>query len=122
MPIFPSRMMNIDNLADYFHDMDISSLYTIVLSSVEANGYYIQDAYSSSLSLNLIIGLYRISQDIHTPKLKDVDTDSIEYKLASEVCHRYTKHFNKTVTEGDIAYITSLFLRPSRSSKPPATL
>ena len=31
---FPSRMMNIDNLADYFHDMDISSLYTIVLSSV----------------------------------------------------------------------------------------
>ena len=117
---FPSRMMNIDNLADYFHDMDISSLYTIVLSSVEANGYYIQDAYSSSLSLNLIIGLYRISQDIHTPKLKDVDTDSIEYKLASEVCRRYTKHFNKTVTEGDIAYITSLFcgqvVHPNRES------
>lgn len=106
---FPSSMMNLDNLADYFQDMDINSLYNIVLSSVEANGFYIQDAYSSSLSLNLIIGLYRISQGIHTPELDTPDIQSIEYKLALEVCNRYMKHFHKTVTDGDIAYITSLF-------------
>lgn len=106
---FPSNTMNIDNLAIYFHDMDVSSLYNIVLSSVEANGYYIQDAYSSSLLLNIIIGLYRISQGIHTPEFDLPDPDTIEYKLAKEVCNRYQKHFHKSVTDGDIAYITSLF-------------
>lgn len=106
---FPSNMMSIDNLSVYFHDMDINSLYHIVLSSVKANGYYIQEAYSSSLLLNIIIGLYRISQGIHTLDFDPPDTDSKEYKLAYEVCDRYARHFHKTVSEGDIASITSLF-------------
>lgn len=106
---FPSEMMNMDNLSTYFHDMDISSLYNIVTSSVEANGYYIQDAYSSSLLLNIIIGLYRISQGIHTPEFDLPDMESIEYKLACEVCDRYSKHFHQIITDTDIAYITSLF-------------
>lgn len=106
---FPSNMMNIDHLSQYFHDMDISSLHNIVLSSVNASGYYIQDAYSSSLLLNIIIGLYRISQGIHTPEFAAFDKCSIDYRLACEVCQRYVNHFHKTVTEGDVAYITSLF-------------
>lgn len=106
---FPSNMMSIDNLSAYFHDMDINSLYHIVLSSVKANGYYIQEAYSSSLLLNIIIGLYRISQGIHTLDFEPLDMDSKEYKLAYEVCDRYARHFHQTVSEGDIASITSLF-------------
>lgn len=109
----PSNIINIENLDLYFKDMNIRKIHEILSTSLETNGYYIKDTYSSSLLFNIIIALYRMSKGMHVSE-KDIvispsKTKTSEYCLASDICNRFSNHYSISVSEQDIWYIENLF-------------
>lgn len=120
----PSNVVNIENLSSYFKDMDVKKIYEIVNSSIESNGYHIQDSYSSSLLFNIIIALYRISKGMHISEIDEYLTqeekNTPEYQLSLAVCNRFSLHYGIQVQQQDIIYITNLFkgniISPNESS------
>lgn len=108
----PSNVINIENLSFYFKDFDVERIHEIIVTSIEANGYHIQESYSSSLLFNVIIALYRISNGMHMPELNNIllekESHSSEYKLACDVCDRFGLHYGIHVQQQDVLYITNL--------------
>ena len=109
----PSNVINIENLSSYFKDMDVKKIHEIIDTSIEANGYHIHDSCSSSLLFNIIIALYRISKGMHMTELNNHLTDkekqTVEYRLACDVCNRFGLHYGIHIQQQDILYIANLF-------------
>ena len=107
----PSDIVNVDAMSTYFNGIDIKRLYDIIIDSIESFGFFVQDAYLSNLMLNLCIALYRIAKGMHTDDYQvEQSTKTIEYRLAREICIRFSVHYGCNINSGDIAYIAS-FLR-----------
>ncbi|MEG0289963.1 MAG: PRD domain-containing protein, partial [Erysipelotrichaceae bacterium] len=104
--------MNLENCSAYFVDMDVMFIKTIIINSIKKNNCHIEDCYAVNLYLNITIALYRMKKNYHMEKLEQmhIDTKSIEYSIAEDICNQYAKKHTLNITEEDISYITLLIL------------
>jgi lichenan operon transcriptional antiterminator len=94
----------------YFPGIDVDVVQNIIVSSIQDAGFYIQAPYASSLYLSILIFLYRILHNIHTPDLNNpIDTASVEYMLAQTIVKRFGQHYTISYTGNDASYLASLF-------------
>lgn len=102
-------LQNLEQYQQYFPDINLSLLLSIVEDSIQAAGYGVQPVYASGLVISVSICLYRVTKDIHTPDDMQLEISVSEYELACKICDRFSRHFAGTPTEGDRNYIASLF-------------
>ncbi|MGX8833402.1 BglG family transcription antiterminator [Amedibacillus sp. YH-ame6] len=99
-------------LNDYFPNTNIDKIQTIILNALMHHHYYIDDVYVKSLTINIIISLFRMELDnyiIEETTSAFIEED-MEYKIALEICTQYAQHFSIHPNKEDICYIASLLV------------
>lgn len=105
-PVFNS----INNLIACFPDIDVEKIRLIILNAINKYHYYVDTSYLNNILVNVVIALsrmhsnYYVKNDSNSP----AKIDSVEYKIASEICERYSSHYYLTPSKDDIYYISTL--------------
>ena len=98
---------DIDELVE---GIDTIRVQHIIDTSIEQFGYYVDTNYTFNMTLNVIIALYRMKNNLHIDE--DIETsvssDSDEYRIAEMICDQYSNHSYINVREEDVRYIASL--------------
>ena len=102
---------SIDNLNNYFEGIDVDKIKIIILNSINKYHYYVDNAYYNNIIVNITIALYRMRTDHYVSEpLRNISdkAETVESKIATEICTQYSAHCNIDPSEDDIFYISSL--------------
>ncbi|MDD3139891.1 MAG: PTS sugar transporter subunit IIA [Lachnospiraceae bacterium] len=101
---------NIDNLKNYFPNMNTDKIKSIILNSIHKYNYNVESTYSFNLIVNIAIALYRMRSDYYVEYnvYEETPDTSIEYQIAQEICKQYASHMCITPTNADIVYMATL--------------
>ncbi|WP_308622681.1 PTS sugar transporter subunit IIA [uncultured Enorma sp.] len=96
--------------ATIFESMDREVVLSIVESTVASFGYRIRPGFESNLMGSITIALYRMRTSSFMPEAAEsIDDGRIEYRIAKELCRRYSVHFNIAPSRSDLVYLAHLF-------------
>ncbi len=112
---------NIENLNNFFPDIDTDKIKSIILNSICKYNYYVENAYSYNLIVNIAIALYRMKADYYVTDMiaSEIDETAIEYLIAKEICEQYAIHLCISPTKSDIAHMVTLLsgqIKPIKST------
>ncbi|EOZ5987578.1 transcription antiterminator [Enterococcus faecium] len=97
---------SLDAVTGYLTTLDSKHIESIVISTIKKFNYYIETPYLTNLLINVLITLSRIeTSKLLENKNFDISTNSIEYKIAKEICERLQFHWYVEITDKDIEYI-----------------
>lgn len=94
-----------DNLKSYFPDLDVEKIKSIILNSINKYHYYVKNNFMANLILNIVIALSRMRSNNYIGHTLNKDlkkSESVEYKIALEICNQYMNHCHITPSESDI--------------------
>ncbi|WP_040210391.1 BglG family transcription antiterminator [Clostridium polynesiense] len=102
----------LETLNDYFPNINIDKIKSIIINSINKYNYYIADTYSENLIVNLTIALYRMKANYYVTEAsyEDVYESSVEFKIAKEICQQYSAHLCIMPTKIDIAYMAIILM------------
>ena len=98
---------SIDNLNNYFEGIDVDKIKIIILNSINKYHYYVDNAYYNNIIVNITIALYRMRTDHYVSEpLRNISdkAETVESKIATEICTQYSAHCNIDPSEDDIFY------------------
>lgn len=99
-----------DFLTNYFQDIDLNKIKSIINNSINKYKYYIDNTYYNNIIINTVIALYRMRSDYYVSDEPETGKkyDSDEYLIAHEICEEYGLHCKIAPSAKDILYISSL--------------
>lgn len=108
---------SIDNLSEYFPDIDIEKINLIIMDSIKKYHYYLDDAYYNNILINVVIALCRMKDNnyVESDMAAEHDTDTIEYQIAKEICEKYFADTQIVPDKKDIlsiAFVMEGLIRP----------
>lgn len=98
---------------NYFEGIDVDKIKIIILNSINKYHYYVDNAYYNNIIVNITIALYRMRTDHYVSEpLRNISdkAETVESKIATEICTQYSAHCNIDPSEDDI-FIFHHFLK-----------
>lgn len=101
---------SLENIADLLSSLNVTRIKEIIDHSIQKYQYYVDKNYSFNLYLNIMIALYRMKSEIYIDQIPHhtIQSHSIEYRIAQEICGQYSNHWKISPQEEDIIYIALL--------------
>ena len=98
--------------ASIFDSMDPEVLRSIVTSTIASFDYRIRPGFEENLMGSIAVALYRMRTDAHMMDQRDassaMDDARIEYRIAGELCRRYSTHLGIEPNFDDQTYLAHL--------------
>ncbi len=99
-----------EDIAQYFPEIDIERVHSIVVNSIHKFDYFVENIYLGNLIINIVIALYRMHSDhyISQTYMDNMEKESVEYRIAKEICEQYVNQWEISPSELDISYIATV--------------
>ena len=104
-----TNKLSLDNYSDYFEEIDLAKLSSIVVKVHQEQGFLINDFSTISFILHLAVLLERVSKKSYLNASQSVLKENKSRQLALAMVHQLENNFGVEIPEEEYAYIYRLY-------------
>lgn len=104
-----TNKLSLDNYSDYFEEIDLAKLSSIVVKVHQEEGFLINDFSTISFILHLAVLLERVSKKSYLNASQSVLKENKSRQLTLAMVHQLEKSFGVEIPEKEYAYIYRLY-------------
>ena len=115
-----SVFLHTENYPEFFEQVNLQQIKTIVSDVIANNGYRIEEMYLMNLIINIGIAFDRIIKgcsEFEFILTNEIPIDEAPYQMSKEICEKIGALYNVTATKNDIDYIACLIMSQTKPIK-----